>query len=1057
MAKRAVRLLGILLLCLLLLISGCAAVLWYQGKDWLTSLARTELAKSGITLNSLAWRLEPQGITLENINLDIEDSRLQLSGLRITFDKPLTELTRKLIADYVNGELSLPLPQSIALEHSYVFLGSRSLMAAGSHQADNRAAMALDLNNLPHIALGSVEIDTQQGKLLRLEYLSLSEDRKLFSRIANPDGHHIVNFNANLGQDSWQTELGLSLPAAHGLVKQLAGTALPIPPDNPLFGFLHQVRLLESRFAPVITGELTIQSSLTLKTAALSSELSLKQAGLTLDALTQIHLSLSDVNIKADQNAGKTRVHISPVRLETNLSQPQRRTLLENLARESANSTSDSLVNADKSASTDPAQAGISWLSRLDSVLLEAHPLSLIFAMPQGMTLASDEPVSTQFMADARAGAWQLALSAQPELSGDLDAPFSHIQSPMELKLAYNNDLDLSTLLTALGITPDTGKHTSISLGQPQVALGVLISSIASPLPDATSKKASAALTNIPTDSGGATPMGVNSLADSNGIFIQVNDLKADMDLAAITSENDDQISQLQLGKSVLSLNKSNNSHLIARYYPATPSGLGAFTMALKTNNAQPPNAAFELRLQDVSINQKAATQVSSNPPQNKLDITEILLSSELRKPLELSVPLGEPISQKNHDNTETPLFGQLLAAKPEISSSLRLSDIRAQRQTSRNAGGKRLKSTRFHIDSVELNQQLNARAGKVQSQEQWQIGQYQPIRLSSQHQLILTADNLQTISANWQGQNSLGNWRQALAGSLNLSSDIPLAGDTHLNAEIELDLIKQTTNIQLETGFTELEGSVGSYPFHGGNLNANCALFQDKRRDNDFRLGCDMLSWSLANFQPGIIISDLSGQGTLALQSGEDGTLSEFDIDLTSKGKLLEGEFLLPQFKLNLKQPSHAYLILTGLSLKELLSLQPVEGIKADGIFDGVLPMDMRNGKVSVSGGRLAARAPGGLIEVANNPAVDELVASQPHLALVFDALKHLEYSSLAGSFDMFDSGDATINVEVKGKSRGIERPIHLNYSHEENLLQLIRSLTISEKLQSHIEQSVN
>ena len=55
-----------------------------------------------------------------------------------------------------------------------------------------------------------------------------------------------------------------------------------------------------------------------------------------------------------------------------------------------------------------------------------------------------------------------------------------------------------------------------------------------------------------------------------------------------------------------------------------------------------------------------------------------------------------------------------------------------------------------------------------------------------------------------------------------------------------------------------------------------------------------------------------------------------------------------------------------------------------------------------------------------------------------------------------MQNNGDAQFNIAVKGKSRDIERPIHLNYAHEENLIQLYRSTQIGNQLQSNIEKSV-
>jgi hypothetical protein len=81
---------------------------------------------------------------------------------------------------------------------------------------------------------------------------------------------------------------------------------------------------------------------------------------------------------------------------------------------------------------------------------------------------------------------------------------------------------------------------------------------------------------------------------------------------------------------------------------------------------------------------------------------------------------------------------------------------------------------------------------------------------------------------------------------------------------------------------------------------------------------------------------------------------------------------------------------------------------------------------------------------------------AGQPYLDFAFSTLEHLQYSTLASTYDMAPDGEAWLKVEVKGKAEGIERPIHLNYSHEENMLQLLRSLTIGDKLQTQIEASM-
>ena len=277
----------------------------------------------------------------------------------------------------------------------------------------------------------------------------------------------------------------------------------------------------------------------------------------------------------------------------------------------------------------------------------------------------------------------------------------------------------------------------------------------------------------------------------------------------------------------------------------------------------------------------------------------------------------------------------------------------------------------------------------------------------------------------------------------------------------------------------SELSGSINELPFEEAMMNAKCQLSLHSSQEGETSgtkeqstLSCPDINLSATAFNPGVLIEDFTSHASLlvsldsehALDSNQiepadnvPANLSNFDIQMNADGKLLGGELSLPEFSLKLKDRSHGYLLLQGLSLAELIAIQPQVGLHADGTFDGVLPVELVGGKVSVSGGRLAARAPGGLITLSGNPAVDQMRSSQPYLDFAFSTLEHLEYSQLSSSFDMAPSGDAILNVNVKGEAKGIERPIHLNYSQEENMLQLLKSLQISDKLQTQIEQSMN
>nr|WP_283104188.1 YdbH domain-containing protein [Shewanella gelidimarina] len=258
--------------------------------------------------------------------------------------------------------------------------------------------------------------------------------------------------------------------------------------------------------------------------------------------------------------------------------------------------------------------------------------------------------------------------------------------------------------------------------------------------------------------------------------------------------------------------------------------------------------------------------------------------------------------------------------------------------------------------------------------------------------------------------------------------------------------------------------------------MKTQCQYDWQQAQNSTSSFHCDDITLSLLAFNPGVLMTDIEAKAAVSFSTDSNQSTAESSsssqhklalpaellgikqasISLTAKGDLLNGQLLIPQFQLNLKQPSSAYFVLQHIDLEELLTVQPQVGVYADGIFDAVLPVTLENGHAAIAGGQIAARAPGGLIAVSGNPAVDQMRLSQPYLEFAFSALEHLAYSELSSSFDMDSLGNAILKVNVEGQSRGIERPIHLNYSQEENMLQLLRSLQIGNNLQNQIENSI-
>ncbi|MFV7640061.1 YdbH domain-containing protein [Shewanella algae] len=432
-----------------------------------------------------------------------------------------------------------------------------------------------------------------------------------------------------------------------------------------------------------------------------------------------------------------------------------------------------------------------------------------------------------------------------------------------------------------------------------------------------------------------------------------------------------------------------------------------------------------------------------------------------------LSRTLDANLNQKRH----LPLLSQLL--DEHFASRLNLAfDGLNLSQTRHTKLGPRTE-TLLNLGYGSFSQTIDWQDNRLVSEENWQLDN---IPLHSRHDFMpiwpkRAKDPLgYRLNSRWTLDTDLADIKALAAKNLPLPPELVLRGETHMIADLKLEGLGRALQLQLDFNplLSDLSGSISQLPFEGANLSALCRLTLDKeaKAPAEAELNCQQLKASVQAFNPGVLLTNLGLEGQLSLTPELDSNQStqakllpgfrDADIQVRGQGELLKGQMLLPSFRLRLNAPSNAYLVLQGLSLEELLAIQPQEGIYADGIFDGVLPVFITNGQVSVKGGRLAARAPGGLIKVGNNPAVAQMRAGQPYLDFAFSTLEHLQYSTLASTYDMAPDGEARLKVEVKGKAEGIERPIHLNYSHEENMLQLLRSLTIGDKLQTQIEASM-
>ncbi|WP_394132091.1 YdbH domain-containing protein [Shewanella maritima] len=380
----------------------------------------------------------------------------------------------------------------------------------------------------------------------------------------------------------------------------------------------------------------------------------------------------------------------------------------------------------------------------------------------------------------------------------------------------------------------------------------------------------------------------------------------------------------------------------------------------------------------------------------------------------------------------------------------------------------KRRRSLLLKIDNMDVKQQLSFDKHLVTTHENWFIDD---INLQSSHWLSLIGNN-PTFAGSWQFNESISQLYQFAKTSVQASElDSQLGGIYKFKADFALNQYNQDKffQIKIDQQASNFSGSYYGYHVEDASLTALCqfdwqSTNQAKRMHTQSQLSCPQMQLAVPNAYLGIDLQNLNLDTDIQLTRNSQKPsanwlqkvtgLSETDINISAKASLLNGFVAIPKMNLKLHDISQGYVLLQGLQLEQLLDQQPISGINATGIFDGVFPAKLENGLLTIAGGKIAARKPGGLIQVQTNQAMDEMTKSQPQLETVFTTLSNLHYQQLSGNFELTPQGLADFYIQVKGKHPEFTRPIHFNYSQQQYLMPLYQSLIIPDNIEQGIEQ---
>lgn len=169
----------------------------------------------------------------------------------------------------------------------------------------------------------------------------------------------------------------------------------------------------------------------------------------------------------------------------------------------------------------------------------------------------------------------------------------------------------------------------------------------------------------------------------------------------------------------------------------------------------------------------------------------------------------------------------------------------------------------------------------------------------------------------------------------------------------------------------------------------------------------------------------------------------------------MLRGQVSLPYLRIPQRNP--ARLKIDKLELSELITALKPKQITMSGLIDGELPLYLDHPEWLVKDGWIANH--NNLTLRLDQQMADEIIASNIAAGVAVDWLRYLEISDSKATVNLDILGNMFLNVHVKGMNpqKSSNQGINLNYTQQENIFQLWKSLRFGSNLQEWVEQSVS
>ena len=169
-------------------------------------------------------------------------------------------------------------------------------------------------------------------------------------------------------------------------------------------------------------------------------------------------------------------------------------------------------------------------------------------------------------------------------------------------------------------------------------------------------------------------------------------------------------------------------------------------------------------------------------------------------------------------------------------------------------------------------------------------------------------------------------------------------------------------------------------------------------------------------------------------------------------------GAVTSPGLVVDLAKPHYRTTVsLQNLDLAKILSLEQQKGLQGTGTLNGMLPVAITPGGVTVEDGVVEAQPPGGVVRYASTPESSKIISeSDSHLHLVAQALTNFQYTLLRVGVNYAESGTLFLSARLEGRNPDLKKspPIHFNLTVQEHIPTLLKSLRLIEDIQGSVQK---